>query len=1223
MIKYDSHLSFDLSEDYDVKRSSDDEGNPVFQILHDKYLDEDGEEQYNYFVSVVTSSIEDSPFNTQEKESFLSLSGNIDNLVGLKSEKIELIMTIAVMTGMICLKKNGHVYKILSRYIGDDSITGNENRKWVNFLNRVISSVSIDGSKGDFEPLTAEKLEKVLIEVGEDNDDSIPVARPFEGQHTNLDIRLKMNQINSIMGGGINIVNREMELAFDGIEDFPYAEEDYSIIRKVANSSIQPFALSKTAYDMAELFRVDIDVFNPALDREQEIKEGFIQLASIYNTFRSFAWTLQAYCEKEGIKPIDLSFNLVEEIVEFISDRKGLNYQADSFSPTICSGNDINNFYVPDSLDERTKNQLSELISSESHTNCVFSLNKLREELEYMYPVINEIYFQLKETRDREEPLEGGIADILYAWCTITYAAREPICQTDGTMSCMWEHPDNMAKWGNSEYANKGTPNIERLKKHTNSSKEQKKDELPLSFTYNQHLKAEGEGYVIEIPDGFMIKKGFEGRDFVAYIPNKNNPNDVYASEFILFAGQKQENSAISQLKTVYEYSALIDAMSSVLDLFDNSKSETYNRNDLPAGFVHSIDSGCMHVNVYIGIDDYLQAMRFQIQGVKRKNRDGYVRLIKELLDHMTALKPAQLLKELDAPEFGEMELDGSKAKEWVDCVNDYVQHLSSVRAIRQNSIVSVFQSSFSNKDINKLKKDLKNMLKTVSQNVEEELRKAEYIYTLKSVQYPNARILKDMKQAVLKLAELAKQEVNLEGKPIVIRSDYAEMVIQELDQEVTGIIDRRTVRNYISDYNGNNQSTPTPPVNKVEETIPEEVIEKEIEKESAVRKVQEEQMQRLEQKLCIQPEKEELLRKKYEKEHAVWEQTCDEINKRRQDEIEHRCVETRKKQEADLKEKYYSTINTINETKGGYLKNRTAAQNSLEQLGLLSFSKKKALKDIIEEMNRLIEDADQQCSVALEKYKLGKRRLQYRYNENKMKSEITSQVNAELQYPIEPSKPYGYDRMYDSLKIYKLSNRIADSSNVEDKDYETINEVIQNHSYYIFKPGKYDNNDEYKLQFQIVKCILMVGQRKDIHSMEEMSSLLKIDPTEFIIHFMDLALVVLWYWQYDDVKYYDNFMDAVLRQFDDINNIWGIRLKLDAADLYMEHGDVNKGNSIYEWLLKETIVNDYIYYRYAVICSKINSFKAKSIIKKALETIDERYPYYNEIKELSESKKL
>lgn len=465
MEKYDNHLSFDLPNGYLVERGMGNDGQPIFQICHGKYLDENSAEQYQHHARILMRG--NPTFNVNNNDKYITLSRSIENFFWVESETIEFIIKATVVTAYLCLKRDDISYVIVGFEVGEESVYSERSIEWIEFLNCIYASIRLDGVKGDFEPLSAKMIERIMIDRDEqaDENNSIPVAKPFEGQHTNLDTRINMARMWAAMGAQFRVTNREMECAFEPINDNVGVEGRLkSIFSTISKEKIESFSLSQTAYDMAELFRVDISVFDSSLDREQEIKEGYIYQASVYNMFRSFAWTLQAYCEKEGINPIDVSFDTIEEIVDFLSQRNGLNYRADSYSPVICSGNDIYNYYIPDATDDITRKRLSEITGKYSDINCIFSLNGLREELEYMYPVINEIYFQLKETRNRMQPLQGGIADILYAWCTITYAARQPIYLMDGPMSCGWEHPDNLAKWGSPEYSKKDAPKIKRLK---------------------------------------------------------------------------------------------------------------------------------------------------------------------------------------------------------------------------------------------------------------------------------------------------------------------------------------------------------------------------------------------------------------------------------------------------------------------------------------------------------------------------------------------------------------------------------------------------------------------------------------------------------------------------------------------------------------------------------------------------------------------------------------
>ena len=111
-----------------------------------------------------------------------------------------------------------------------------------------------------------------------------------------------------------------------------------------------------------------------------------------------------------------------------------------------------------------------------------------------------------------------------------------------------------------------------------------------------------------------------------------------------------------------------------------------------------------------------------------------------------------------------------------------------------------------------------------------------------------------------------------------------------------------------------------------------------------------------------------------------------------------------------------------------------------------------------------------------------------------------------------------------------------------------------------------------------------MMAQRKDIHATVDMKKLIGENPEKMIVKFMDLAYKVLVHWKYDDVKYYENFIYAVLSQFDDLHDKYGVRAMMDVADLYIEHGDYGLGDANYEYILRENQIKDYIYLRFAKI---------------------------------------
>ncbi len=217
-------------------------------------------------------------------------------------------------------------------------------------------------------------------------------------------------------------------------------------------------------------------------------------------------------------------------------------------------------------------------------------------------------------------------------------------------------------------------------------------------------------------------------------------------------------------------------------------------------------------------------------------------------------------------------------------------------------------------------------------------------------------------------------------------------------------------------------------------------------------------------------------------------------------------------------------------------------------------------------------------------------------------------------------TKKFSFDEDgYDIDLIEVLVSKIADTVDIKAQDFIELGGIAKECLAYELSDDASANNDEYHKEFDLVKKILMIAQRKDLHTMEELASLLKMDMTDTILHYMDVAYNVLKNWQYDDVKYYENFIYAVLSHFTDLHDKYANRAMMDVADLYIEHGDYGLGDADYGYIIRENQIKDYIYYRYANVYVDIDREKARSIAQSALQYVDSRYTYYPNIMSILE----
>lgn len=310
--------------------------------------------------------------------------------------------------------------------------------------------------------------------------------------------------------------------------------------------------------------------------------------------------------------------------------------------------------------------------------------------------------------------------------------------------------------------------------------------------TYSQGLKADGDGYWMEIPDGFVIMPGAENRDFVAYRSESELTNYADA-KFIIFAGQKRAENSINQFRLPVEFSIRSDIVArniSATSVGHEIKIVPYERKDLPGALYVMHDRGCTHINASLYVDGHTQGIRFQISGIKKKERAAYEQIVRTILDHMYASKPVQMLNDLDDKCFIESKIGTDGFTEWVNTIGEYNTHIQLARSFGQSTLINEFEQSQSNgtDDYEAFKSNLQSMLQKVSKQAEIALAQAEVVYALRRSETADEDQLQSAKDAILTLIDLTRQELTLNGEFVntellLAESEYAERVKARLEK--------------------------------------------------------------------------------------------------------------------------------------------------------------------------------------------------------------------------------------------------------------------------------------------------------------------------------------------------------------------------------------------------------------------------------------------------------
>lgn len=214
--------------------------------------------------------------------------------------------------------------------------------------------------------------------------------------------------------------------------------------------------------------------------------------------------------------------------------------------------------------------------------------------------------------------------------------------------------------------------------------------------------------------------------------------------------------------------------------------------------------------------------------------------------------------------------------------------------------------------------------------------------------------------------------------------------------------------------------------------------------------------------------------------------------------------------------------------------------------------------------------------------------------------------------------KGFTYDKDgFDTDLISVVLEKVADTMDVKAMDYKELKKDIAACLKAEMKDDAEANAAEYLKEFKVCEKLLMIGQRKNITDAAIVSDLIGADVDAFVAHFFQFAYAILPSWQYDDVKFYEDFAFAVLSQYSDLYEKYQLNILLDVADLYIKHGDFGHGDECYGYILRDNQIKDYIYYRFASVYESIDFNKAKALAYESLQYVDGRYTYYQNIMDI------
>lgn len=400
------------------------------------------------------------------------------------------VMKMFASLGLVQVSDWSVLQLITTGMFNDDDPQANSER--YEYLYEVLKATRINGKKLPIDSTSPSQIEEALQLTFDEDGEAIDVSPKIQFNFTNGDETTTYEYTTDGMkevgkeyltrvtpdeelyphydsvrsAGGLGFLGASVVVNSSGTEyefipfrnaaDNDEAEEDMkALYNRVIAKDTESYDLHEKAKEMQKLFHVNESAFDPRHDRECELEEGYMHRAYMMSGLRSFAWTLADYCKQHDCTPEDIDNTIASRIANFVANEDWLNYDGDTYCQGLCSGSDLHVYFVPDGVTQADKKKL--LPSKEDKDRVkqmkekfpsyreilseVHSLNALRKDLAYIYPAVKVLWDSLEEERDYDEALLGNEADIVYAWCALALAAKEPFFTEDGPMSCFFSQP--------------------------------------------------------------------------------------------------------------------------------------------------------------------------------------------------------------------------------------------------------------------------------------------------------------------------------------------------------------------------------------------------------------------------------------------------------------------------------------------------------------------------------------------------------------------------------------------------------------------------------------------------------------------------------------------------------------------------------------------------------------------------------------------------------------
>lgn len=416
----------------------------------------------------------------------------------------------------------------------------------------------------------------------------------------------------------------------------------------------------------------------------------------------------------------------------------------------------------------------------------------------------------------------------------------------------------------------------------------------PYEFTYHDGIVAECEDYSIAIPDGFLLEKGKDGRDFVAWLPGEES-DTLEDARISLFAGQlntNEINKLQDHMKDPELYAAIIRASQWAMKSQTDRLLGTSEMGHIPlvGDVCGSYLYNSYNYQIMLGFPSGIKQMRMLANDLG-SNQETYHQALTEWVATLKLKDKFPAPENLDSEEF--LPLTKKSLENWNEAADRAFQRISGIQNMNMQARIKQFQydQQYGNESATLLRKDIRSIAENALPSVEATCKSILAFLKRACSAEPGNPLLLDLYEDAASLLNYLTIEFNLDNSKIKVESPHRDQLIAQL--ELPEIIALKKERDRL----------------EAEKRAAEEAERKRKEEE---RKRQEEERKRKEEERRAAEEKrrqEELERKRIEEEKRKAEQERLEAERRKREEeariaAEKAAAEKRAAEEAAAREK-------------------------------------------------------------------------------------------------------------------------------------------------------------------------------------------------------------------------------------------------------------------------------------------------------------------------------